>query len=293
MKLKKRILLPIVFAGGGVLGLAHIGMLMALEEMGIYPSHLAGTSAGAIFSALLSVGCTSEEILSLFLEKDLTEFLDPVSRIPLIRFFSWHSQSGIYQGEVFRLWLNEILIDKLGKSTTFADIKTPLLITATDIIKQELVIFSQKTSPKMLVADAVRASISIPGLFKPFEVGNSKFVDGGILNNVPADIMSKTTKTPMVVVGFERSTELIQLEKGFLRLFIQVLATMLHAPSKARENDALNSLLIQLKTLGVGVTEFKISKSKKLELILEAKNTTLTAFQSEKGQDFLNKLQGI
>ncbi len=159
----------LVLSGGGSKGLAHAGVLQFLEEQNIIPNQIAGTSAGSIVAALYSFGKTPEEILAFFQS---------------IYFFHWKhftfSKAGIIDSESFKKYFTDIF----GEST-LGELKTPIHITATDLVKGKLKIFDFNTK----IVDAVLASSAFPGIISPYQIENNLYSDGGILNHFPTDIL--------------------------------------------------------------------------------------------------------
>lgn len=159
----------LALSGGGSKGLAHAGVLKFLNEQNIKPSHIAGSSAGAIVGALYAWGKTPDEILSFFKS---------------IYFFHWKhftlKKAGIIDSESFKKYFQEIFKDAI-----MSDSPIPLFITATDMVKGKLKIFTDKTK----IVDAILASSAVPGVISPYRIGENLYSDGGILNHFPTDVL--------------------------------------------------------------------------------------------------------
>lgn len=159
----------IVFSGGGSKGIAQAGALKFLEEQNIKPSHIAGTSAGAIIAALYAFGKKPEEILEFFKS---------------IYFFHWRhftlKKAGIVDSDSFKSYFNLIFSDSI-----IADLPITTYITATDLVKGKLKVFNPETK----ITDAVLASSSFPGMLSPYELNGNLYSDGGILNHFPTDLL--------------------------------------------------------------------------------------------------------
>ena len=152
--------------GGGARGLSHIGVMKVLEEHGIYPDVIAGTSMGALVGALYASGLRAGDI-----ERALR--LD-LRRLAMLADVTW-SLSGLVKGKRVTAALESFLGD-----LTFADLKIPFACVARDIVNGQQIIL--RSGP---VITAVRASISVPGLFTPVKVRGRYLVDGGLVNMVP------------------------------------------------------------------------------------------------------------
>lgn len=159
----------LVLSGGGSKGIAQAGVIKFLEEKNIKPSIISGTSAGAIIAALYSFGKTPNEILDFFKS---------------IYFFHWShftlKKAGIVDSESFKDYF-----DKIFGETKIGDLKTPIIITATDIVRGRLKIFKPETK----LSDAVLASSAFPGIISPYKINKSLYSDGGILNHFPTDLI--------------------------------------------------------------------------------------------------------
>jgi len=158
----------LVLSGGGVRGVAHIGAIKALEEYGIYPSHIAGTSAGAIVGALYAGGHTWEDILDFF----------KTTQIFSINNYA-RSKPGFVDTEKFYDHLKSYL-----PKDSFASLRTPLYITATNLLDGTLKVFHRGELIKPILASA-----AVPGLFAPVAFKSGYYVDGGTLNNFPVDLI--------------------------------------------------------------------------------------------------------
>ena len=207
----------LVLAGGGVLGIGHVGVASVLEERGYAFPRLAGTSAGSIVAALLASGMRSERMHGLIATLEYPSFLDRslVDRLPLVGpAASVLFENGFYEGDRFHEWLSDEL-EKLDVRT-FGDLRIEdpqsslrpeqryrLVVMVSDLTRGELVRLPWDYGRYGLdpddqpVADAVRASISIPYFFEPFKLrhgdgGESLLVDGGVLSNYPLDVFDRT-----------------------------------------------------------------------------------------------------
>jgi NTE family protein len=162
----------LALSGGGARGLAHIGVLKVLERQGIAIDLLAGTSMGGMVAAAYAAGLTPEymeqEALRMASPRRLLSLADPT--LP---------RRGLFEGQK----ITEYLADRLGECT-FKDLRCPLRLMAVDLEGNRAVILD-----KGRVTDAVRATIALPGLFKPVEREGELLVDGGLLDNIPAGVV--------------------------------------------------------------------------------------------------------
>jgi NTE family protein len=152
----------LAFSGGGAHAAAHCGVLRVLERAGIPVAGIAGVSGGALVAAAWAGGA------------DLASLLDQASRLhPWMWVRGWGG--GLLSGT--RLG---VLIDEFLPVATFAELRVPVVVVATDVDAGEAVVFREGS-----VRDAVRASCSFPGVFPPFPWNGRRLVDGGVAEVVP------------------------------------------------------------------------------------------------------------
>jgi NTE family protein len=163
MKMKKY-KIGLVLSGGGTRGFAHLGVIHALNEAGIFPDVISGTSAGAIVGVLYADGHTSKEILKMLNTGSRLDYMRPA--LP---------REGLLQ-------INGIIkiLKTSLRAKTFKELKIPLFVSATDLNNGKAVYFSEGD-----LLDPVIASASIPVLFQPIKINDISYVDGGVLDNLP------------------------------------------------------------------------------------------------------------
>ena len=156
----------LVLSGGGVKGVAHIGLLKALEEHDIYPDCISGCSAGAMVGALYAAGKTADEIFAIFQKVSLFSFSNFAFGKPgLIDLARFKTQ--------FQTFFN---------MDTYESLPITLFINATDLIKGQTRIFS-----KGPLVDTILASSAFPLVFSPYKINDDLYVDGGVINNFPIE----------------------------------------------------------------------------------------------------------
>lgn len=169
---KKNQKIGLALGSGAAKGLAHVGIIKALEEEGIKIDMIAGSSIGAIIGACYAMKGSTKDIEALILKidwKKLAQLLDP----NIALFFK-----GVFFGKKVKDFLKTIIGD-----VEFKDLKIPLAVVATDAESGEEVVIREGS-----VIDAVRASISIPGIFTPVKIKNRFLMDGGVINPVPVSV---------------------------------------------------------------------------------------------------------
>jgi NTE family protein len=156
----------IALSGGGSRGIAHLGILKALEEFGIRTGIISGTSAGAIIGALYAYGYKPDEILEIVLKTRLLKILRPA-----------FTKRGLLTLEKTYNFFNSLL-----PTDSFDSLKIPLYICATNVKNGRPTFFSSGS-----LIRSVMASSAIPVIFSPVEIEGNHYIDGGITNNMPVD----------------------------------------------------------------------------------------------------------
>lgn len=163
-KRKKKI--GLVLSGGGARGIAHLGIIKALEEHGIQFDEISGTSAGAIIGALYASGHSTTDILNILKELKSFRLFQPAL-----------SLKGLLNMEVV-----EKILEKYLPVDDFGSLKIPLTVTATNLRTGKSEHFKEGK-----LRTALCASSCIPVLFNPVKHNDEQYIDGGILNNLPVD----------------------------------------------------------------------------------------------------------
>jgi NTE family protein len=185
----------LVLSGGGARGFAHLGVIEALNEAGIFPDVISGTSAGAIIGALYADGHNPRKILKLLNIGSRLDFMRPA--LP---------REGLLQ-------INSII--KILKtslhSKEFKDLKIPLFVSATDLNNGKAVYFSKGD-----LLCPVIASASIPVLFQPVKIDDISYVDGGVLDNLP--IRPIENKCQILIGSFVNPVGYIEKISGLINI---------------------------------------------------------------------------
>jgi len=168
----------------------HIGVLKVIEEEHIPIDVIVGSSAGALIAALWATGNTAEEIL-----KITKEFKEPRCLWNMMDFtFPW---LGFIKGNKLYNFLKRYLDNK-----TFEDVKLPLKIIASDLRRKESRVLDQG-----LLIDALMASCSMPGVFRPFKSKEEMLFDGGVINPLPTEALFKMGVRKIIAVNVTPSRE--------------------------------------------------------------------------------------
>ncbi len=286
----------LVLSGGGVKGVALAGAVAALNQAGYHSWQVSGTSTGAIVGALVAAGLTGDELSETAMSLDYAKFADkvPFTRLPLVgralALITWNS---LYRGDYARDWIGQQL-DTHGVRT-FADLalddphlppekRYKLVVTCADLTLGQLIrlpwdyreIYGLDPDTQ-LVADAVRASMSVPLLFPPVTLTNpttgitSTLVDGGVVSSFPLDSLDRTDpelpRWPTFGVtvlpdmpGSVLPRPLDTVLPSPVRLLEKTMMTALVGRDKAYENKPWNrERTIQIHSPTVGFTDFGLT----------------------------------
>ncbi len=279
-----------VFEGGGVKGIGLAGAILAMEEAGYRWVNVAGTSAGAIVASLIAVGYTGKEIKDMLFDVNFKDFSDDtlLTKIPIIGpFISISTMKGIYSGDSIENWLRDKYRIK-GKEK-FKDIKTvfnngrhryKLNVIASDVTRKRLIILPEDIKKygidpdELDIARAVRMSISLPIFFKPVvlksnEGYNCYIVDGGLLSNFPVWLFDAKGIPKWPTFGFrfiKASNNKENLNMNTAQYILNIISTMMEAFDERYIEESNFKRTVAIPALGVGTTEFGISKEKSMEL---------------------------
>ena len=291
--------IDLVLEGGGVKGIGLVGALAVLEDRGYEPQRIAGTSAGAITAALSAAGYKPAELLDILMKLDFTDFMDegPEDRIPLLgRPLSVWLQQGVFEGEAFLKWIEEMLAaqgvhtfaDLVYEDTDDVEFRHRLQVIASDITGGRMLILPRDApafgvEPDDLpVAEAVRMSMGIPIFFEPWKWNDRLIVDGGVLSNFPVFLFDAPEgKRRWYTFGLLLAEDLPKSSAGqriglareekrrgpaIVEFGKRLVQTMLEAHDRRYvENDSyLRTIMID--TLGVGTTDFSLSEPMRRKL---------------------------
>ena len=188
--------IALVLSGGGARGLAHIGVIERLVDQGYTISSIAGTSIGSLIGAIHISGKLPQ----------FKKWITKRGKLDIIRLMDFAiSNNGFIKGEKVFGELNKYVVD-----SNIEDLNIPYAAVATDIRRHTEFVFTRGR-----LIDAIRASVAIPTVLKPFEKDGIELVDGGVLNPLPLDIVSRMPGDLMVAVDLNADFE-YEPPEGFL-----------------------------------------------------------------------------
>ncbi|HSM50719.1 MAG TPA: patatin-like phospholipase family protein [Thermoanaerobaculia bacterium] len=177
--------IALVLGGGGARGLAHLGVLEVLEREQIPVAALAGASMGGLIGTLWIAGVPLADV-----GEELRRLSEPLELLKLVDLVI--SRNGV---SVRGVKIYDLLTEMLGGELRFEDLPVPLALTAADLASGRTMLL--RHGP---LAEAMRATVSLPGLFQPFEHDGLRLIDGGILDNLPVEAARALSPRPVVAV---------------------------------------------------------------------------------------------
>ncbi|MFP4095369.1 MAG: patatin-like phospholipase family protein [Cyclobacteriaceae bacterium] len=197
--------LGLVFSGGGVRSIAHLGVLKALEEIGMKPDIMSGVSTGALVAALYAQGYTPDEIFNNMHDYRLQDFLLP----------------GFPRGGFFRSKRISDKLMALFEVERVDELAIPLHIIATNVTDMEMYDFYDGP-----LEVALRATMAMPIIFRPVRYNDKLLVDGGLISNLPLEPLQNCCRT---IMGVHVNPPLSRDVKGLGNYVIRVIKTALYA----------------------------------------------------------------
>ena len=228
----------LVLSGGGARGIAHLGVLQALEELEVKIDVISGTSAGAIVGALYAAGYKPGEILNI---------------ITATRFFKTMRPAWAWTGLLSLQGLHDILLSHMPENN-FESLHIPVYIAATEIQKGEVEYFSQGA-----LVPAILASCCVPAVFNPVSFRGGIYVDGGVLDNLPVKPVREQCD---FVIGSHCNRIGHNFNLRSLRSIIE-RSLLLAISGNTAGSKARCDVLIDPVDLG-NISGFQINKAKKL-----------------------------
>lgn len=251
----------LALGGGGVTGCGHVGVICALEEEGIPIDYVAGTSAGAMAAVLYACGYKGEKLAHMVGEMSGRlldyDYFGLLGRLLMPR----STPPGVIRGRQLRNYL----VQAVGERK-ISDLSLPFACTATDLVSARQVLFAnrpvniQPLGPHaevvedVLAADAVMASMSIPGLFRPVSLGDRLLVDGGLSDNCPAAALKAMGARPLVAVNLVSVKSLRPRNWTFSSIVSRSISLGLHRMSRAEAG--YSDLVLNPDMASMGLLDF-------------------------------------
>jgi NTE family protein len=222
----------LALGGGAARGFAHIGVIQVLEEAGIKPELVVGTSAGSLVAALYAAGKTPAEMAALALAMDEGAITD------------WAFPSrGLIRGEALAKWVR----DATG-SRQIETMRLPLGIVATDLDSGAAILFRRGDA-----GTAVRASSAVPAVFQPVKIGSREYVDGGLVSPVPVRFAREMGAQLVVAVDISSPPD-ANATGDLMKMLLQTFAIMGRSINSFELREA--DVVLRPTLAGVGSADF-------------------------------------
>jgi predicted acylesterase/phospholipase RssA len=272
----------LAFCGGGVRCVAHVGVLKALESAGILScvKEMIGVSAGALFALMFVLGYTLPQVEELSLAFDF-RVLGDITPEDILMF---PLTFGLNSGDMIDKFIASILSQKgFHKDTTFFELSKKTKISfrcyATELQTSKLKEMGMKTTPTMMVREAVRASMSLPIMYSPVKVGDCLLVDGGLLHNLPLVFLTKEEIDEtwgVLFVRKEESKKPIESIIDFFKYIYDGTTVMRNLPYIQKYKERI----ILVKGDEADSLNFGETKENRMKIIKNAYNSTMRFIKS-------------
>lgn len=243
----------LVLSGGGLKGLAHIGVLRALEERGLVPALVVGSSIGSLIGAAWAAGATPEEMEARALRVRRRDVFQ-VARVDVA--FRRLLAPALYRREPL-----EHLIASLVGDVTFRELKRRLLVNTVDLHTGMQVMWGLPGLLDTQVADAVAASCALPGIFPPREIAGRAYVDGAVVENLPVRLAASLGTGPIVAINVAATSIRRQAHEteGFAATYIRGLEIVMQTQieDQLREWNGPPLILVQPRVEHISMFEFE------------------------------------
>jgi NTE family protein len=269
--MKAKTQFSLVLSGGGLKGLAHIGVFRALEECGLVPDLVVGSSMGSLIGAAWACGMTTEEMTARALRVERRHvFRVAHTDMALRRMLS----PAVYRREPL-----ETLIRSIVGSCTFRDLRHRLLVSTVDLGSGRQFVWGGSATETAPLVDVVFASCALPGIFPPHEIDGRRYVDGAIIENLPVRAATAAAPWPIVAVNVAAtSVERAGTEvAGFAATYIRGLEIVMQTQIEASLRNWSGPPLVLIQPPVAHVSMFAFDRT--AELVEAGYRATLDALQ--------------
>jgi NTE family protein len=248
----------LVLSGGGLKGLAHIGVLRALEERGLVPSLVVGSSIGSLIGAAWAAEGTPQQMEARALQVRRRDVFQ-VARVDVA--FRRLMAPSLYRREPL-----ETLVSSLVGSITFRQLKRRLLVNTTDLHTGMQVMWGLPGLLDARVADAVAASCALPGIFPPREIGGRAYVDGAVVENLPVRLAASLGSGPIIAVNVAATSIRRQAHEteGFAATYIRGLEIVMQTQIEGQLRDWSGPPLVLVQPKVEHISMFEFDKTPEL-----------------------------
>ena len=231
---KRTLKIGLALGGGAARGFAHVGVIAVLEEAGLTPQLVVGTSAGSLVAALYASGKTSAQLQQTALNMEevaITDWMLPIFG------------RGMFRGEALARYVNELVANR-----SIENMAIPLGIVATDLGNGQAVLFQRGDT-----GAAVRASSAVPAVFVPVKIGVREYVDGGLVSPVPVRFARQMGAYLVIAVDISNPPEANQAGDT-LQILLQTFAIMGQSINQYELKDA--DVVVRPSLVGLKSADF-------------------------------------
>jgi NTE family protein len=248
----------LVLSGGGLKGLAHIGVLRALGDRGLSPSLVVGSSIGSLIGASWAAGASPQQMEARALRVRRRDVFQ-VARVDVA--FRRLMAPALYRREPL-----EALITELVGNVTFRDLKRRLLVNTTDLHSGMQVMWGLPGLLDARVADAVAASCALPGIFPPREIRGRAYVDGAVVENLPVRLVASLGEGPIIAINVAATSVRRQAHEteGFAATYIRGLEIVMQTQIEDQLRDWNGPPLILVQPRVEHISMFEFDKTPEL-----------------------------
>ena len=284
----------IALAGGGLQGFSHIGAIKALEEIGIKPDFISGTSTGSVIAALYAIGYTPDEI-SKICEENYKKIFKPSKRVIFKIGINYllHRKTGVeglIDGRLIADFINLYANKKNIKLISdIQNIKVAIATVDTKTMKECIFTSSQVKNnvenidyiSDISIGDAVRSSMAFPGIFTTSNYKNYNFIDGGTVNNLPVGVLKEFGAEKTIAISFDlnKYTPGTNMEGVILR------ALDIFSLTSVKKGRMLSDISIEIynpDTALISIKDMKKTTENGYNAIINKKQEILSVFEKEK-----------
>lgn len=301
-----------VFQGGGCKAIAYIGAYKKAYERGVFFSELAGTSAGSIIAAFIACGARPEYLEKLVMDLNFKNFISDYEKANFwVKLFLKHKlpklykhyanyislsslqrNYGIFKTNILEDFIDENLKELTGlhRSVTFNDIIPNLHIISADLEKHSVKVWNKENTPTESIAKAVCSSCCIPFFFQPIE---NKYVDGGILSNLPSFIFAKEPHYNRIL-NFKLDTNDIDYKiSSFIDYLKSLVDTVIEGACNIQQNLSSDLFDVSIKVDNISAVDFGRINKNIIESLISKGEEAMANFLDEELTFVYNKPHAI
>lgn len=273
-KQEHQVSFTLVLSGGGLKGLAHVGVLRALQERGLRPSLVVGSSIGSLVGAAWASGASLDVLAARALAVRRRDVFQVAHYDMAVRRLL---SPAIYRREP----LDRLIHSVLGERT-FRDLIAPLLVSTVDLNSGEQVVWGTPERREVRLADAVFASCALPGIFPPRAIGGRYYVDGAVVENLPVRLAAQAAPNqPLLAINVAAATGVVRErveEQGFAATYIRGLEIVMQSQisTHLRRWEGPPLLLVEPRVEHISMFSFR----HQAELLAEGYRATAAALET-------------